>query len=256
MITREEQAGRLYNDGSKAVKAGGDELHSLAMHLIQMINGTEMPKFRGPLWPLRHVPPDGKVIELDRFIDYLLKPPRDGLHLPSLHFLKQILQATPALGDQHDGERALALVRAELAKEHIDFDAQARDEGVRLHGERAALATSAEAGAKGGRGNKAIDNIKSFGGTSAAYLAARLQRDFPEIAKGLAKGKFKSVRAAAIEAGIVKPGISQSFARELGRQVDELEIENAKLRAAMEQLLKHEDVLGEALAEIIRCALE
>jgi hypothetical protein len=37
-----------------------------------------------------------------------------------------------------------------------------------------------EAGAKGGRGKKALDNIKGFSGTSEAYLAARLKRDAPD----------------------------------------------------------------------------
>jgi hypothetical protein len=42
----------------------------------------------------------------------------------------------------------------------------------------AVLATRSEAGAKGGRGRKAFDNINSFGGgTSATYLAARNAAD-------------------------------------------------------------------------------
>jgi hypothetical protein len=42
-------------------------------------------------------------------------------------------------------------------------------------------------------------------GTSAAYLVRRLKRDAPEIALALARGEFKSARAAAIEAGIITP---------------------------------------------------
>lgn len=42
------------------------------------------------------------------------------------------------------------------------------------------------------------------GSTGASYLAARLRRDAPEICDRLAAGEFPSVRAAAIEAGIVK----------------------------------------------------
>ena len=41
--------------------------------------------------------------------------------------------------------------------------------------------------------------------TSAAYLQARLRRDAPEVADALERGEFKSARAAAIEAGIIKP---------------------------------------------------
>lgn len=42
------------------------------------------------------------------------------------------------------------------------------------------------------------------GSNSKARLAARLKRDHPEIVKRIEAGEFKSVRAAAIAAGIVK----------------------------------------------------
>jgi hypothetical protein len=68
--------------------------------------------------------------------------------------------------------------------------------------------TREEAGALGGRGHKAIDNVNSFpvenhqGGNSALYLVKRLKRDHPEIAEALAQGKYPSARAAAKAAGI------------------------------------------------------
>ena len=39
-------------------------------------------------------------------------------------------------------------------------------------------------------------------GNDATYLAARIQRDYPDIAERLDAGEFPSVRAAALEAGI------------------------------------------------------
>lgn len=42
-------------------------------------------------------------------------------------------------------------------------------------------------------------------GNSAEYIKARLRRDHPEIAEALERGEFRSARAAAIEAGIIKP---------------------------------------------------
>ena len=48
-----------------------------------------------------------------------------------------------------------------------------------------------------------LSNNVAKQGTSAEYLTARLKRDAPEIAARLERGEFKSVRAAAIEAGIV-----------------------------------------------------
>ncbi len=65
--------------------------------------------------------------------------------------------------------------------------------------------TLAEAGAKGGKskGTEASDNITGFRGTSASYLARRLLRDHPAHFAQLEAGTHRSVRAAAIAAGIV-----------------------------------------------------
>lgn len=51
---------------------------------------------------------------------------------------------------------------------------------------------------------RSFDNIKATqGGTSADYLTARIKRDRPDIAERMQRGEFRSVRAAAIEAGLV-----------------------------------------------------
>jgi hypothetical protein len=56
-----------------------------------------------------------------------------------------------------------------------------------------------------GRGKKTADDVSRLShGNSATYLAARLKRDHPEIAARVERGEFKSIRAAATEAGIVK----------------------------------------------------
>ncbi len=53
-------------------------------------------------------------------------------------------------------------------------------------------------------GSRKVDNINLKGGTDPTYLVRRMKRDAPEIAQALADGEFRSVRAAAIAAGIVK----------------------------------------------------
>jgi hypothetical protein len=52
-----------------------------------------------------------------------------------------------------------------------------------------------------------VDNVKlkHEGGNHSTYLIARLARDHPAISRQLEAGGYPSVRAAAIEAGIVKP---------------------------------------------------
>ena len=52
-----------------------------------------------------------------------------------------------------------------------------------------------------GKGTKQVPLSK--GGNDR--LAARLKRDHPEIAARVANGEFKSIRAAALEAGIRRP---------------------------------------------------
>ena len=53
----------------------------------------------------------------------------------------------------------------------------------------------------------APDNYQghSSAGTSADYLTARIARDNPAILEGMKQGKYRSVRAAAIDAGIIDP---------------------------------------------------
>jgi hypothetical protein len=56
-----------------------------------------------------------------------------------------------------------------------------------------------------GRGHKTGDNVTRLErGNHADYLTARIARDFPDILERMKAGEFKSVRQAAIEAGIVK----------------------------------------------------
>ena len=55
------------------------------------------------------------------------------------------------------------------------------------------------------KGNQ-LDNInlKLKGGTQSAYLRARLARDHPDVLAAYERGEFPSIRAAAIDARIVK----------------------------------------------------
>ena len=69
----------------------------------------------------------------------------------------------------------------------------------------AALSPS-EAGAMGGKGHKAVDNIKSLGGTNPTYILKRLKRDRSDLADKVIKGEL-SANAAAIEAGFRKKSV-------------------------------------------------
>ena len=58
-------------------------------------------------------------------------------------------------------------------------------------------------------------------GTSAKYLTARIKRDFPAVFERMKAGEFKSVRAAAIEAGIVKPETPETKLRKAAARAPE-----------------------------------
>lgn len=47
--------------------------------------------------------------------------------------------------------------------------------------------------------------MSTYGSNNAEYLTARIVRDRPDILERMKRGEFRSIRAAAIEAGIVKP---------------------------------------------------
>ena len=195
--SREEEAGILYVEGVKAVSSGGHELRMLAGHLRLMIRGTS--DFPGPLWRVRRIPPEGRLVELDRFADYLLRPVRVGLELPSFHVLRQILKAS---SDQ--GETTLQMVREELKRvDGLDLDEIANRE----HKTMLAKKTLAKHGEIGG-GHSRDDIVRSAYGNSSAYLAARLARDHPALSARTLLPKTDmlhlSIRGAAIEAGIVK----------------------------------------------------
>ena len=63
--------------------------------------------------------------------------------------------------------------------------------------------THADAGAQGGRGNKASDNITGFRGTSQDYTLRRLARDRPDLLDRIESGEL-TPNAAAVEAGFRK----------------------------------------------------
>lgn len=53
--------------------------------------------------------------------------------------------------------------------------------------------------------NRAVDDVNGRpAGNSTAYLVRRLKRDRPDVAEALARGEYRSARAAAKAAGIVR----------------------------------------------------
>lgn len=228
MKTREQAAADIYGDGRDTVRNGGQALRLLAGHITAMVRGANTPwgKFDGPLWRVREFPdgPSGRVITLDRFEDYLLRPSREGLGIPSLLWLSRVLSAHE---DKAERESALAAVRQEIP----DFDALVEAERARLavRSVEALAAPNARPGNQNARkqDDNAVDNINrvsnpkpSKGGTDPGYLTARLKRDAATDPKAqalldsLAAGSL-SARAAALQMGYLKtPGPAEIIERE------------------------------------------
>lgn len=84
-------------------------------------------------------------------------------------------------------------------------------------------------------------------GTSRDYLAARLSRDCPEILNEIGKGKkYRSVRAAAIAAGIIKPKVAIRFSPdEPGSQI----AGRLHQKLSDEQLVELRDALNDFLRD-------
>jgi hypothetical protein len=63
-------------------------------------------------------------------------------------------------------------------------------------------------------------------GNSKDYLIRRLKRDHPDIAEALGRGEYKSARAAAIEAGIIRKPARLKQTQQLVEKISIPEIED------------------------------
>jgi hypothetical protein len=172
-----------------------------------MIQGTH--DYPGALWPVRRMPPNNTEFRLERFIDYLLKPAREGLGLPSLHFLRQVLRASPRYGDQ-----AEVLVRQELVKELINFDAIADQEHESELLKGVLKATGRPGGEKG-------VNLTPLPKVGTPRQAARLAKRRPDLAERVRAGKMR-LATALKEAGIRKtPDALQTIRRAIPKLTDQ-----------------------------------
>jgi hypothetical protein len=121
-------------------------------------------------WRERVVEKTGEVVHFERFIDFVQTPPLKGLGA-DLPTLKRLCR------DDAEAAQVLATVVEPLASAGGDRKSEAyQGNGVTLK-ER---------------------------GNNTGYLTARIARDRPDVLEQMKAGEYKSVRAAAKAAGIVK----------------------------------------------------
>jgi hypothetical protein len=137
-----------------------------------------------PLWS-RVAYPD-KIFNFGTVEEWIKSPSRAGLGM-NLGALFDMLAAAEDFHGPQDVDEA-----RELLFEH----------GITA---KTAVVKDARTVAKHGGARGQVDNVNlKKGGNSSSYLAGVLKRDHPDIATALEKGEYRSVRAAAIAAGIVK----------------------------------------------------
>lgn len=190
MKPSEVVAGELCRDMHMGF-ARNDWTAELPSHIRIMLGKNEWQR---PLWRDRVMPPDSRRYRLKRFEDYLTRPFREGLGFTSWWTIHAALETQGKAGVE-----AIDLIRKEVAA----YDLKVRRDRQRTTGE-----SWGQLADHGGdrRSEDQGDNITlKSRGTSAAYLIAKLKREAPEMAERFIAGEFRSARAAALTAGIIKP---------------------------------------------------
>ena len=204
MLTKEQYAGQEYSDAVPRARRGADgDIWMLATHIIIMIKGSA--DFPGPLWRRREVPPDGRVMELENFKDYLLEDPRHGLGFKSLSQVDLLMKS-----NEDKGTKALELIRKEIPEWDELIQKEARRAANRAaHVQQHTIKPGPPEGNQNAAKVKTIhDNIMNCSatdqGTSTSYTLRRLARNHPELLERFAAGEL-TANQAAIKAGFRKP---------------------------------------------------
>ena len=224
--TREQVAGYLYTLTCKAIQSSGFAGSMLATHIVGINEGTR--DYKGPLWQRRELEPDGRIVELDSFEDYLLLPEREGLGLQSLMMVEGIVRC-------HDNPKESAQAMEYLEKLIPDFKKTVEAQKAKLAVERVAPAKDKGAPENSsnnpnGRAGKdkeitkvayghfsSSNPLNQTGGNSQERIIAKLKReqtkeDIPDVRRKLATSLLNqmaagemSARSAAITMGWKKP---------------------------------------------------
>ena len=233
-----QEAVKLYKMGLDSVESGGTQLRHIPAHIAIMVFGYHVYPDQTNIWRVREFP--DKTITLETFEDYLLFEPRRGLGVPSLFWLKQILDAHGKKSERDKAYLALRQeipdfddkVKAEKAKLAVERVAPAKDKGApegianNPHGIGGKSDKKADANAVTGENKTDIDKMANShfikpldqqSSDSQARIIAKLKReqtkeDIPDVRRKLATSLLNqmaagemSARSAAITMGWKKP---------------------------------------------------
>ena len=200
--TPEEIAGEMYNLTATAIEKDQFGFEALAQHIPYAL-GHNKDGFIA--WQKRVLPPEGKVVELERFEDYLLLPVREGFGLPSLYFVDGTMKL---LGKK--GRKALAALRQEIPDwdARIEREAAQRMEAATEPPQRGNPTGSNQYQRKKETGNLPLSSTQ-VSRAESNNVGVRTQRKLdkltahPELLEKVRAGEL-SVHRAAVAAGIVK----------------------------------------------------
>jgi hypothetical protein len=189
MISSERDAGERHNDLLRQTRDTQTTIKSMPAGMVAML--------RGDHWRRLVRPKDQRVFENATLAAWVLGPPWPGLGFPNWATLYALLEKNPEYGPE-----CLTLLRAGGAPSAQEAERVFQVTNAKTKGE---APTRAEH--PGGRG-KTSSQTTSISTRGAEYLSRRLLRDNPTIFEAFEQGKYPSVRAAAIAAGLP---VSQSF---------------------------------------------
>ena len=156
---------------SKIVKGGERGLSSLPDSIRKAIKRR--------IWENIYCEPTKTTVKFNTMREWIEAYPPEGLHTkPAI--IEALIRDDPAL----------VIEFKQLMRGKLNDNGKGNLAGVNQHTDQ--------------RRNPHYNKGSSFG-DSPEYLAARIARDHPDIQARIGQGEFKSVRAAAVAAGIVKP---------------------------------------------------
>lgn len=184
------------------IKAAQAAISSGTGNLFEVLPKAMRRIIKEKLWEGR-TDKNGK--HFDSFEAFVTHPMWHGLEVSSIDRLLDLVR---------DNQEVVALIRGEVGalKKQGEHSGNQYSESETLH------------------------NNVSKQGNSSTYLLKRLKRDAPDIAEDLIRGEYKSVRAAAIAAGIVKVPKPFDLALKQVEKMDRTELIDLKIR--IESILK------------------
>ena len=96
----------MYSDVSKSLDVSLHSFIELARHIRSVLGDNQWNR---PIWKVRVLQPDSRIVELDKFEDYILKPVREGFGMDSLFAFDAAMKTAG-----REGKLALDAIRKEI----------------------------------------------------------------------------------------------------------------------------------------------